>query len=53
MHVYTYPAKKALTAITAKVKTLCRADVNQPLPVLLRQLNPAAGLVRLLPARRF
>jgi RNA-directed DNA polymerase len=40
-YVYTYPAKRALTAITAKVKTLCRADVNQPLPVLLRQLNPA------------
>jgi RNA-directed DNA polymerase len=40
-YVYTYPAKKALRAITAKVKTVCRAtDTNQPLSVLLRRLNP-------------
>jgi RNA-directed DNA polymerase len=30
-YVYTYPAKKALRAIMAKVKTACRAmDTNQP-----------------------
>ncbi len=41
-YVYTYPAKKALRAITAKVKALCRGtDTNQPLEVLLRRLNPA------------
>jgi RNA-directed DNA polymerase len=39
-YVYTYPAKKALKAITAKVKTLCRTDVNRPLPALLHRLNP-------------
>jgi RNA-directed DNA polymerase len=39
-YVYTYPAKKALKAITAKIKTLCRADVNRPLPALLHRLNP-------------
>lgn len=39
-YVYTYPAKKALRAITAKVKTTCRAmDTNQPLDTLLIQLN--------------
>jgi len=41
-YVYTYPAKKALRAITAKVKTLCRQiGTNQPLDALLRRLNPA------------
>jgi RNA-directed DNA polymerase len=39
-YVYTYPAKKALKAITAKVKMLCRTDVNRPLPALLHRLNP-------------
>ncbi len=39
-YVYTYPAKKALKAITAKVKTLCQTDVNRPLPALLHRLNP-------------
>ena len=39
-YVYVYPAKKALKAITAKVKTLCRTDVNRPLPALLHRLNP-------------
>ena len=39
-YVYTYPAKKALKAITAKVKILCRTDVNRPLPALLHRLNP-------------
>jgi RNA-directed DNA polymerase len=37
--VYIYPAKKALRAITAKVKALCWQDVNLPLGVLLHRLN--------------
>jgi RNA-directed DNA polymerase len=39
-YVYTYPAKKALRSITAKVKTICWQDVNLPLEKLLYQLNP-------------
>jgi len=40
-YVYTYPAKKALRAIEAKVKTLCRqVGTNQPLDALLSRLNP-------------
>ena len=51
---YTYPSRKAVKAVTGKVKTMCRdMDTSQPLDALLRQLNPALqGLVRLLPARR-
>ena len=38
-YVYTNPARKALLAVTGKVKTLCRRmDTNQPLEVLLRHL---------------
>ncbi|GAA2714038.1 group II intron reverse transcriptase/maturase [Actinoplanes palleronii] len=41
-YVYTYPSKKALRSITAKVKTVCReTGVNQPLDVLLDRLTPA------------
>ncbi len=41
-YVYTYPAKKALRAIMAKVKALCReVSTNQPLDALLLRLNPA------------
>lgn len=40
-YVYCYPAKKALRAVTAKIKTLCRQDTNLPLAVLLHRLNPA------------
>ncbi|MET8631127.1 group II intron reverse transcriptase/maturase, partial [Kitasatospora sp. NPDC004669] len=41
-YVYTYPAKKALRAIMAKVKTLCReVGTNQPLDALLLRINPA------------
>ncbi|MEV0458962.1 group II intron maturase-specific domain-containing protein [Catellatospora methionotrophica] len=40
-YVYTYPSRKAIKAVTAKVKTICRRNVNQPLPTLIRQLNPA------------
>ena len=39
-YVYCYPAKKALRAVTAKVKTLCRQDTNLPLAALLHRLNP-------------
>jgi RNA-directed DNA polymerase len=40
-YVYAYPAKKALRAIMAKVKTLCRqVGTNQPLDALLARLNP-------------
>jgi len=41
-YIYTYPAKKALAAVMAKVKMLCRQiGTNQPLDVLLDRLNPA------------
>jgi len=41
-YVYTYPAKKALHAIMAKVKIACRGTgTDQPLEVLLRRLTPA------------
>ncbi|MET9535031.1 reverse transcriptase domain-containing protein [Streptomyces sp. NPDC006649] len=41
-YVYTYPAKKALRAIMAKVKALCReVGTNQPLDALLARINPA------------
>jgi RNA-directed DNA polymerase len=39
-HVYTYPSRKALRAVMAKVKTVCRKSTNLPLPALLHQLNP-------------
>ncbi len=38
-YVYIYPAKKALVAVLAKVKTLCRQSTNLPLDVLLHRLN--------------
>jgi RNA-directed DNA polymerase len=39
-YVYTYPARKAVMAVTGKVKTLCRQiSTNQPLEVLLAHLN--------------
>jgi RNA-directed DNA polymerase len=38
-YVYTYPAKKALAAVKAKLRALSRMDRNQPLAVLLHQLN--------------
>jgi len=40
-YIYTYPSRKAIKAVTAKVKTICRRNVNQPLQTLIRQLNPA------------
>jgi RNA-directed DNA polymerase len=38
-YVYVYPAKKALVAVMAKIKTICRKNTNHPLAVLLHQLN--------------
>jgi RNA-directed DNA polymerase len=38
-YVYVYPAKKALTAIMAKIKAACRQNINHPLVVLLHRLN--------------
>ena len=46
------PVRKAIKAVTVKVKTICRRNVNQPLQTLIRQLNPALRLVRLFQARR-
>lgn len=41
-YVYTYPARKAVKAVTGKVKTICRTtDTNLPLDALLSHLNPA------------
>ncbi len=37
--VYIYPAKKALSAVMAKVKTLCRQNTNLQLDVLLLRIN--------------
>jgi len=40
-YVYTYPARKAVKAVTGKVKTICRTtDTNLPLDALLSRLNP-------------
>ncbi|GAB3976670.1 group II intron reverse transcriptase/maturase [Actinoallomurus acanthiterrae] len=38
-YVYTYPSKKALAAITAKVKDWCWKDVNMPFSDLVHRLN--------------
>jgi RNA-directed DNA polymerase len=37
--VYTWPSRKALASIKAKVKAIIRQGTNQPLSDLLRQLN--------------
>jgi RNA-directed DNA polymerase len=39
-YVYTFPSKKALASIKAKVRALSRGNTNQPLAVLLQRLNP-------------
>jgi RNA-directed DNA polymerase len=38
-YIYTYPARKALKAICAKVKEWCRRNANVALPVLILRLN--------------
>ena len=41
-YVYTYPSRKAVKAVTGKVKTICRTTgTNLPLDALLLRLNPA------------
>jgi RNA-directed DNA polymerase len=39
-YVYTYPARKALRAVMAKVKTICRQSVSRPLSHLQDRLTP-------------
>jgi RNA-directed DNA polymerase len=39
-YVYTYPSKKALRAVTDKVRRLSRQSTNLTLPVLLHTINP-------------
>jgi RNA-directed DNA polymerase len=39
-YVYTYPSKKALRAITGKVRALSRQDANLSLAALLHTINP-------------
>lgn len=39
-YIYTYPSKKAVKAVTAKVRTLSRLNKNLPLDALLHNLNP-------------
>jgi RNA-directed DNA polymerase len=51
-YVYTYPSKKALAVVKAKVRTLTKGMRNQPLRVLLHRLNwVLPGLDHLLPPR--
>jgi RNA-directed DNA polymerase len=38
-YVYTYPAKKALGAVKAKVRAITGQTTNQPLAVVLHRLN--------------
>ncbi len=39
--VYTYPSKKSLASIKAKIRTLTRRNTHRTLADLLRRLNPA------------
>nr|MBA2599575.1 hypothetical protein [Actinomycetota bacterium] len=39
--VYTWPCKKALASIMAKIKAITRQGTNNPLSDLLRQINAA------------
>ena len=39
-YVYTYPAKKALTSVVERVRTITRQGTNLSLEVLLLRLNP-------------
>ncbi len=38
--IYTYPSKKSLASVTAKVRTLTRRAMHRTLADLLRRLNP-------------
>lgn len=51
-YVYVYPAKKALTAVTAKVKTICPTEHEPSARSLAAPAQPdAAGLDRVLQVR--
>jgi RNA-directed DNA polymerase len=39
-YVYTYPSRKAVAAVKAKVRTITGQTTNQPLTVVLHRLNP-------------
>jgi RNA-directed DNA polymerase len=41
VYVYSWPSKKALASIMAKVKAITKQGTDQPLSILLRQLNSA------------
>ena len=41
MFIYSWPSKKALASIMAKIKAITRQATNQPLSDLLRQINAA------------
>lgn len=38
-YVYTWPTKKALAEVKAKVRAITKSNLNQPLSTLIRQLN--------------
>jgi RNA-directed DNA polymerase len=40
-YVYTYPSKKALGAVTGKVRALSKQHHNLPLAAVLHTINPA------------
>jgi RNA-directed DNA polymerase len=40
-YVYNYPASKALAAVKARTKAICRMNTSLPLAVLLHRLNQA------------
>lgn len=39
--IYSWPSKKALASIMAKIKAITRQATNQPLSIVLRQINAA------------
>lgn len=39
-YICTYPSKKALKAVMAKVKMICRQNTNLSLTALLHRINP-------------
>jgi RNA-directed DNA polymerase len=41
VYVYSWPCKKALASIMAKIKAITRQGTDQPLSLVLRQLNSA------------
>ena len=41
VYVYSWPSKKALASIMAKIKTITKQGTDQPLSIVLRQINSA------------